>query len=87
MVREGELWYLLQEEGSSEPSAQSVPPSQYQWAGIQRPLEQRNSFWAHVEVAGRGTTDMVRSFWKHQNPVMVLPKGHTIHYIVHYIRE
>ena len=42
----------LQEEGSSEPSAQSGPPSQCQWAGIQRPLEQRNSLWEQVEVAG-----------------------------------
>lgn len=43
---------LLQVEGSSDPSGQSVPPSQYQWAGIQRPFEQRNSFWVHVDVAG-----------------------------------
>ena len=40
-----------QEEGSSEPSVQSVPPSQYQCAGMQRPLEQRNSFCPQVDVA------------------------------------
>lgn len=41
----------LHETGSSELSAQSAPPSQYQWAGMQRPLEQRNSLWEHVEAA------------------------------------
>lgn len=41
----------LHERGSSELSAQSAPPSQYQWAGMQRPLEQRNSLWEHVEAA------------------------------------
>lgn len=45
--------HSLQERGSSEPSAQSAPPSQYQWAGMQRPLEQRNSLWEHVEAARR----------------------------------
>lgn len=43
--------HSLQERGSSEPSAQSAPPSQYQWAGMQRPLEQRNSVWEHVDAA------------------------------------
>lgn len=43
--------HSLQERGSSEPSAQSAPPSQYQWEGMQRPLEQRNSVWEHVDVA------------------------------------
>lgn len=40
-----------QERGSSEASGQSAPPSQYQWAGMQRPLEQRNSLWEHVDAA------------------------------------
>lgn len=40
-----------QERGSSELSGQSAPPSQYQWAGMQRPLEQRNSLWEHVDAA------------------------------------
>lgn len=45
------MFNSLQVEGSSEPSAQSVPSSQYQCAGIQRPFEHRNSLWEHVEVA------------------------------------
>lgn len=43
--------HSLQEWGSSEPSEQSDPPSQYQWAGMQRPLEQRNSLWEQVDAA------------------------------------
>lgn len=45
------VFHSLQVEGSSDPSAQSVPPSQNQCAGIQRPFVQRNSFWVHVDVA------------------------------------
>lgn len=43
--------HSLQERGSSELSVQSAPPSQYQWPGMQRPLEQRNSLWEHVDAA------------------------------------
>lgn len=53
--------YLLQVVGSSEPSLQSVPPSQYQCPGIQRPLEQRNSFWEHVDVAEEWRTTLKSS--------------------------
>lgn len=48
--------HLPQEAGSSEPSAQSTPWSQYQWAGIQRPDVQRNSLFVQVIETGRKTT-------------------------------